>query len=296
MCERYIRDGHDVTGIDNFCTGNARNVAGFAGSPRFRLVEADVSAGMPALGNVGLVLHFASPASPFDYARLARETLAVNSRGTDAACELAERCGARFVYASTSEVYGEPLVHPQAEGYWGNVNSVGPRACYDEGKRFGEALVTTRARTGALDARIVRIFNTYGPRMRATDGRVVPAFVDAALNGRPFVLFGAGTQTRSFCYVDDLVEGVVRLAALESQPATPIVNLGNPEEFSVAELAALVAELAGVPLHVAREPLPPDDPTRRRPDIARAQALLDWRPRVTLREGLAKTIAHARSR
>jgi len=290
LVDLYLRDGHDVVAVDNLCTGSPENLTEARRNPRFTFVEADVSEGLKIDGPLGLVLHFASPASPLEYGRLALETLAVNSRGTEHACDLAERHGARLVYASTSEVYGDPLVHPQVESYWGNVNPVGPRACYDEAKRFGEALVTTRLRFGPLDARIVRIFNTYGPRLASNDGRVVPNLLAQALAGERLTVYGDGSQTRSFTYVDDLAEGIVRLAAADGARST-IVNLGNPEELSIREFAAVVAELAGIPLEIVARPLPPDDPTRRRPDIALARKLLDWEPRVPLRDGLARTLA-----
>jgi nucleoside-diphosphate-sugar epimerase len=290
LVDRLLRDGQRVVGVDNLCTGNLENLADARRSPSFRFIETDVSQAIPVDEKVDLVLHLASPASPFDYARLARETLAVNSAGTDNAATLAIRNEAVLLFASTSEIYGEPLVHPQPETYFGNVNSTGPRACYDEGKRFGEALIATRVRTDGLDGRIVRIFNTYGPRMRPDDGRVVPGFITAALRGEPLTIFGDGTQTRSFCYVDDLVEGIVRAARLPSG-AGMVVNLGNPVETSVAELAGIVCELTGVPLRSLTAERPPDDPTRRRPDIALAQRLLAWEPRVALRDGLAATIA-----
>ncbi len=280
-----------MVAVDDLCTGSLANLRAAEAHARFAFVRADVSAGIPVAGAVDLVLHFASPASPVDYARLALETLAVNSRGTEHACELAERRGARLVYASTSEVYGDPLVHPQPESYWGNVNPVGPRACYDEAKRFGEATIATRLRLRpALDARTVRIFNTYGPRMAAGDGRVVPNLLGQALAGRPLTIYGDGAQTRSFTYVDDLVEGIVRLAAHPGARGA-IVNLGNPEETTISAFAALVAELAGVALNPVSRPLPPDDPTRRRPDITLARELLGWQPRVALREGLAGLLA-----
>lgn len=291
LVDRYLRDGHEVVAVDDLCTGSLDNLLRARADPRFAFVRADVSAGIPVAGPVDVVLHFASPASPVDYARLALETLAVNSRGTEHACELAERHGARLVYASTSEVYGDPLVHPQVESYWGNVNPVGPRACYDEAKRFGEATIATRLRLRpGLDARTVRIFNTYGPRLAAGDGRVVPNLLGQALAGRPLTVYGDGAQTRSFTYVDDLVEGIVRLAAHDGARGA-IVNLGNPEETTIREFAAVVAELAGVPLVTESCPLPPDDPTRRKPDISRARGLLGWEPRVPLREGLARTLA-----
>ncbi len=288
LVDRYLHDGHDVVAIDNLCTGSLRNLEDASENARLTVVRADASLPLPVRGAVDLVLHFASPASPVHYARLGLETLAVNSAGTGHACDLAERTGARLVFASTSEVYGDPLVHPQPESYWGNVNPTGERACYDEAKRFGEALLTTRVRLGKLDARIVRIFNTYGPRMAANDGRAVPNFIAQALAGRPLTVYGDGSQTRSFTYVDDLVEGVVRLAAADARGA--IVNIGNPEETTIAAFAALVAAAADVPLVVEYRPLPADDPVRRKPDIALARTLLDWEPRTPLREGIARTL------
>ena len=294
LVERYLRDGHDVVAVDNLCTGALQNLGDAGEHPRLTFVRADVSTPLQIRGDVDLVLHFASPASPVHYTRLALETLAVNSAGTGFACDLAERSGGRVLYASTSEVYGDPLVHPQPETYWGNVNPVGERACYDEAKRFGEALITTRLRRSSLDARIVRIFNTYGPRMAAEDGRAVPNFIAQALAGQPLTVYGDGNQTRSFTYVDDLVEGIVRLAAHDGARGA-IVNLGNPEETTIAEAAAAIAELAGVPLHVVHRPLPPDDPARRKPDITRARELLGWEPRTPLRDGLKHTLAWWRS-
>jgi nucleoside-diphosphate-sugar epimerase len=290
LVDRYLQDGHEVVAIDNLCTGSLQNLTGASTSPRFTLLRADASAALPVNGAVDLVLHFASPASPVSYARLALETLAINSLGTAHACDLAERAGARLVFASTSEVYGDPTVHPQPESYWGNVNPIGERACYDEAKRFGEALITTRVRLGRLDARIVRIFNTYGPRMAEDDGRAVPNFIAQALAGRPLTVNGDGNQTRSFTYVDDLVEGVVQLAAHDGARGA-IVNIGNPEETTIAAFAAVVAAAAGVPLHMQHRPLPADDPSRRKPDIARARALLGWEPATPLREGIARTLA-----
>jgi nucleoside-diphosphate-sugar epimerase len=290
LVERYLRDGHEVVAIDNLCTGSLQNVAVASANPRFAFVRADASEPLTVEGKVDLVLHFASPASPVHYARLALETLAVNSAGTAHACDLAERWGARLVFASTSEVYGDPAVHPQTEAYWGNVNPVGERACYDEGKRFGEALVTTRLRLRPLDARIVRIFNTYGPRMAEDDGRVVPNLIAQALAGLPLTVYGNGSQTRSFTYVDDLVEGIVRLAAHDGARGA-IVNLGNPEETTIAAFAGVIAAAAGVSLRVEHRPLPADDPTRRKPDITRARTLLGWEPAIGLREGVARTMA-----
>jgi nucleoside-diphosphate-sugar epimerase len=290
LVDRYLRDGHEVVAVDNLCTGSLENLDAARIDERFSLVSADVGSSIPVEGKVDLVLRFASPASPDDYTRLACETLAVNSRGTEHACELAGRHGARLVFASTSEVYGDPLVHPQAESYWGNVNPVGPRSCYEEAKRFAEAAIATRMRLSGLDARIARIFNTYGPRMQAGDGRVVPTFLARALAGEPLPIYGDGTQTRSFMYVDDLVEGIVRLAAQDGARGA-VVNLGNPEEITILRLAQTVAELTATPLRFVNLALPPDDPGRRRPDIARARALLQWEPRVPLREGLTRTIA-----
>jgi dTDP-glucose 4,6-dehydratase len=281
-----------VIAIDNLCTGSLRNLADASESARLTFVHADACAPLQARGDVDLVLHFASPASPVHYARLALETLAVNSIGTAQACDLAERSGARLVFASTSEVYGEPHVHPQPESYWGNVNPTGERACYDEAKRFGEALVSTRVRSGPLDARIVRIFNTYGPRMAENDGRAVPNFIVQALAGEPLTIYGHGNQTRSFTYVDDLTDGIVRLAACDADGARgTIVNLGNPEEITMAACAALVAAAAGVALRVEYRPRPSDDPSRRKPDITRARALLGWEPAIPLREGILRTLA-----
>jgi dTDP-glucose 4,6-dehydratase len=295
LVDRYLREGHSVVAVDNLCTGSLANLAEAFAYETFSFVEADVTRAIPVDGPLDLILHFASPASPVDYARLAVETLEVNSRGTQLACELAEARGARLVFASTSEIYGDPLVHPQTEAYWGNVNSIGPRACYDEAKRFGEALVTTHVRLGRLDARIVRIFNTYGPRMALGDGRVVPNLLTQALTGQPLTIYGDGRQTRSFVYVDDLVEGIVRVAAYDLLRGA-VVNLGRPDECTILEAARLVAEVAGVPLLTELHPLPQDDPTRRCPDITLARNLLGWEPRVALRDGLERTIAWWRER
>jgi dTDP-glucose 4,6-dehydratase len=295
LVDRYLREGHSVVAVDNLCTGSLANLAEAFAYETFSFVEADVTRAVPVDGPLDLILHFASPASPVDYARLAVETLEVNSRGTQLACELAEARGARLVFASTSEIYGDPLVHPQTEAYWGNVNSIGPRACYDEAKRFGEALVTTHVRVGRLDARIVRIFNTYGPRMALGDGRVVPNLLTQALTGQPLTIYGDGRQTRSFVYVDDLVEGIVRVAAYDLLRGA-VVNLGRPDECTILEAARLVAEVAGVPLLTELHPLPQDDPTRRCPDITLARNLLGWEPRVALRDGLERTIAWWRER
>jgi dTDP-glucose 4,6-dehydratase len=300
LCDRFLREGWDVTGIDNHVTGDPRNLQDARRTEGFRFLEADVSLPWTWHGRLpperrrpDLVLHFASPASPVDYARLPLETLAVNALGTMHAAALARETGCTVLLASTSECYGDPLEHPQRETYWGNVNPVGPRACYDEAKRYAEAYLTSAVRATGIDGRIVRIFNTYGPRMRLDDGRVIPAFCGAALRGEPMTVFGDGSQTRSFCYVDDLVDGIFRLATLPNLRGR-VVNVGAPFEFTVAELAKIVAELAGVPLRVERPPLPPDDPARRRPDITLARELLGWEPRVQLADGLARTLAFFR--
>lgn len=290
LVERYLRDGHEVIAVDNFCTGSPENLDTARKDGRFSFAAADVSSSIPVEGKVDLVLHLASPDSPADYTRFAREILATNSRGTEQACELAIRHGARLVFASSAGVYGDPLVHPQAESYWGNVNPVGPRACCDEAKRFAEATIATQMRSSGLDARIARIFNAYGPRMRADDGRVLPAFLAQALGGEPLTIYGDGTQTRSFIYVDDLVEGVARLAAYDGARGA-VVNLGNPEETTILRLAQTVAELTVTPLRFVYHALPPDDPLRRRPDVTRARALLGWEPHISLREGLSRTVA-----
>jgi dTDP-glucose 4,6-dehydratase len=290
LVDRFLADGHDVVAIDNLCTGVLQNLAGASENPRLTFIRSDASLPLPVRGAVDLVLHFASPASPIHYARLALETLAINSTGTAHACDLAERTGARLIFASTSEIYGEPTVHPQPESYWGNVNPIGERACYDEAKRFGEALVATRVRLRALDGRIVRIFNTYGPRMAAGDGRAVPNFIAQALAGRALTIYGDGLQTRSFTYVDDLVDGIALLAA-NGAARGAILNLGNPEEITIAGLAAAIAAAAGVALRIEPAALPADDPSRRKPDIARARALLGWEPKIALHEGIARTLA-----
>ncbi|MEA2689107.1 MAG: dTDP-glucose 4,6-dehydratase [Candidatus Eremiobacteraeota bacterium] len=301
LCDRLLGDGWNVVGIDNFATGDERNLDSARASERFRFVRADVSEPWSSwsdqLGG-GLrapqtVLHLASPASPVHYERLALETMAVNATGTMHAVAFARERGAALLYASTSESYGDPLEHPQRESYWGNVNPVGIRSCYDESKRYGEAYVTTAVRKLGVDARVVRIFNTYGPRMQAGDGRVIPNFCVSALRGEPLTVYGDGSQTRSFCYVGDLIDGIVRLATRPGL-AGRVVNVGNPDEYTIRELAAVTARLAGVELRTEDRPLPPDDPTRRRPDITLARALLDWQPVVPLETGLARTLDYFR--
>ena len=300
--DRLLHDGWNVAGIDNLATGNERNLREASLSERFLFVRADVSlAWAPWIGALDegwrspdLILHMASPASPVHYERLALETMAVNGIGTMHAVACAREAGAALLYASTSECYGEPLEHPQRETYWGNVNPIGMRSCYDESKRFGEAYVTTACRKLGLDARIVRIFNTYGPRMQPGDGRVIPNFCVSALHGEPLTVYGDGSQTRSFCYVDDLVDGILRLATYPDL-AGRVVNIGNPTENTIRELAAVTARLAGVPLRSSDRPLPPDDPSRRRPDITLARTLLDWEPAVSLETGLARTLDYFRA-
>lgn len=288
LCEALLRRGDTVCCIDNFCTGEPRNLAHLRGRPNFELVRADLTGDFGVAGPVDAVAHLASPASPPDYDRMPLETLAVGSRGTENALRLAHVNRARFVLASTSEVYGDPAVHPQPEEYWGHVNPVGPRSVYDEAKRFAEALTTAYRRSVGVDTGILRIFNTYGPRMRPYDGRVVSTFIRQALEGGPLTIHGDGSQTRSFCYVDDLVRGIVTM--LDTGEPGPI-NLGNPSERTVRELADLVLALTGSPSGVEFRPLPVDDPVRRRPVIERAGRMLGWSPRVTMEEGLRYTIA-----
>lgn len=289
LTDRLLAEGHQVIGLDNLLTGDRRNLAHLEPGAPFRLVEQDVSQPFRVNGAVDGVLHFASAASPPDYQQWPIETLMVGSYGTHRGLALAQEKGARFLLASTSEVYGDPLVHPQPESYRGNVNPVGPRAMYDEAKRFAEAITSSFHRRYGTDTRIVRIFNTYGPRMRPEDGRVVSNFIVQALRGEPITIYGDGSQSRSFCYVSDLVEGIYRL--FQSDRTEP-TNLGNPSEFTVAELAELVLDLTGSRSPVVRKPLPEDDPKVRQPDITHAQTALGWQPRVPLRDGLARTIEY----
>lgn len=291
LCQKLMDEGIEVVCIDNLLTGTLENVEHLFGKDGFTFVKYDVTNYLHVPGPVDFVLHFASPASPIDYLELPIQTLKVGSLGTHKALGLAKAKGARFLLASTSEVYGDPLVHPQAEEYWGNVNPVGPRGVYDEAKRFAEALTMAYHRYHRLSTRIVRIFNTYGPRMRRNDGRVVPSFICQALRGKPLTVFGDGSQTRSFCYVDDLVEGVVRV--LFSDIVEPI-NLGNPQEMTVLEFANLIKELTGSKSPLEFRPLPVDDPKVRQPDITKARVFLGWEPKVPLREGLQRTIEYFR--
>jgi dTDP-glucose 4,6-dehydratase len=292
LCDRLIGEGMDVVCIDNLLTGNLANVEHLFGQPGFAFEKYDVTNYIHVPGKVDFVLHFASPASPIDYLELPIQTLKVGSLGTHKALGLAKAKGARLLLASTSEVYGDPLEHPQAETYWGNVNPVGPRGVYDEAKRFAEAMTMAYQRYHGVSTRIVRIFNTYGPRMRARDGRVVPAFISQALAGEPLTVFGDGSQTRSFCYVDDLIEGIVRVLFSE---ITEPVNVGNPAEMTVLEFAEAIRRLCGNRLPIEFRPLPVDDPKVRQPDISVARAFLGWQPVVPLEEGLGRTIAFFRA-
>ncbi len=292
LTDYLLARGHRVIGIDNFVTGSVANFDHLAGNPNFRFVQQDVTEFIFLHDEVDFVWHFASPASPIDYLELPIQTLKVGSLGTHKALGLAKAKKARFLIASTSEIYGDPLEHPQTEAYWGNVNTIGPRGCYDEAKRFAEALTMAYHREHGVDTRIVRIFNTYGPRMRMADGRVVPAFVGQALANKPITIFGKGTQTRSFCYCSDLIEGIYRL--MMSDTNLP-VNIGNPREMTMLQFAEAVIKATGSKSRLVFRPLPQDDPKQRQPDITRARTLLGWEPKVGLDEGLATTIAHFRS-
>ncbi len=293
LCDALVSRGDSVLCLDNVSTGRLDNVEHLLGHPAFQFAEADVSADMPVTGAVDAVAHLASPASPPDYLLRPLETLAVGSQGTTNALRLAHRHGARFLLASTSEVYGDPETHPQPEDYWGNVNPVGRRSVYDEAKRFAEALTAAYRRAQGVNTGIVRIFNTFGPRMSARDGRIVTNFITQALNGDPLTLYGDGTQTRSFCYVDDLIRGIV--AMIDSTEPGPL-NLGNPEEFTVAEFARLVLRITGANSLIEHLPLPEDDPARRCPVIIRAREALGWQPEIPVEEGVRRTVAWLRSR
>ncbi len=292
LADRFLADGHEVVGLDNFLTGRPENIAHLMGHERFAFIRRNISEYTYVSGHLDGVLHFASPASPVDYLELPIQTLKVGSLGTHNALGLALAKQARFLLASTSEVYGDPLVHPQPESYWGHVNPIGPRGCYDEAKRFAEAMTMAYHRAQGVDTRIVRIFNTYGPRMRPGDGRVVSNVIVQALRGEPLSMYGDGSQTRSFCYASDEVEGIYRLFL--SEEGMP-VNIGNPNEFTVRELAELVIELTGSSSTIESLPLPADDPKVRQPDITRAKAILGWEPTVQLREGLLRTIEYFRT-
>jgi len=293
LCERLLAEGHRVICVDNLLTGRRENIAGLLADPRFRFEHHDISKPLEIGEKVDRVLHFASPASPVDYLELPIQTLKVGSLGTHNSLGLAKAHGARFLLASTSEVYGDPLVHPQPESYWGNVNPVGPRGVYDEAKRFAEAMTMAYHRYHGVDTKIVRIFNTYGPRMRLNDGRAVPAFMSQVLRNEDVTVFGDGSQTRSFTYITDLVDGILRLMlSSENDP----VNIGNPVEMTIKQIAETIIKMTGSTSKIVYRPLPTDDPKQRRPDITRARELLGWEPKVQLEEGLVKTIEYFRTK
>ena len=293
LSDRLLAAGHRVIVLDNLLTGNAANIAHLTGNPDFTFINHNVTTFIDLAGPVDYIFHFASPASPIDYLELPIQTLKVGSLGTLNCLGLAKAKQAKFFLASTSECYGDPLQHPQTEEYWGNVNPIGPRGVYDEAKRFAEAMTMAYHRYHGVDTRIVRIFNTYGPRMRLRDGRVVPAFIGQALKGEPLTVFGAGQQTRSFCYCSDLIEGIYRLSQADYHEP---VNIGNPTEFTILEFGKLVLKLTGSQSQIVYKPLPQDDPKQRRPDITKARKLLSWEPQVSLEDGLAKTIDYFRDK
>jgi dTDP-glucose 4,6-dehydratase len=291
LTDRLLAEGYKVIGMDNLITGNVRNIEHLSGNPDYDFIKHDVTKFIFLPGKVDLIFHFASPASPIDYLQIPIQTLKVSSLGTHNALGLAKEKGATFLIASTSECYGDPLEHPQKETYWGNVNPIGPRGCYDEAKRFAEAMTMAYHRAHHLDTKIVRIFNTYGPRMRLEDGRVVPAFIGQALQGLPITVFGDGSQTRSFCYVSDLIDGIFKLS--QSNYHEP-VNIGNPREMTVLEFAKAILKHTGVNLPIIHQDLPTDDPKVRQPDITLARKLLGWEPKVEFEEGIMRTIAYFR--
>ena len=293
LTDLLLARGHKVIGLDNFVTGSVDNIVHLGGNPNFKFIQQDVTEFIFLAGPVDYVWHFASPASPIDYLQIPIQTMKVGSLGTHKALGLAKHKNARFLVASTSEIYGDPLVHPQTEEYWGNVSTIGPRGCYDEAKRFAEALTMAYRREHKVATRIVRIFNTYGPRMRLNDGRVVPAFISQALKNKPVTVFGAGKQTRSFCYVSDLIEGIYRL--MMSDYDLP-VNIGNPTEMTMLEFAAEIIRAIQSKSKVVHKPLPQDDPKQRKPDITKARKLLKWEPQVKLAEGMEKTIAYFKTK
>jgi dTDP-glucose 4,6-dehydratase len=294
LVDKLLGAGHEVIGIDNFITGNPDNLAHLTGNSKFKFLNHDVTHFLFIdRPKIDYIFHFASPASPIDYLELPIQTLKVGSLGTHNALGLAKAKGARFLLASTSECYGDPLVHPQTEDYWGNVNPIGPRGVYDEAKRFAEAMTMAYHRTHGVETRIVRIFNTYGPRMRLKDGRVVPAFISQALRNEPVTVFGEGKQTRSFCYVSDLIEGIFRLS--QSDYVNP-VNIGNPMELTIREFAERIIRLTGSTSSIIEKPLPVDDPQQRQPDITRAKKILAWEPKVALEDGLRETIDYFKTK
>jgi dTDP-glucose 4,6-dehydratase len=293
LTDLLVKGGHKVIGIDNFVTGSIDNIAHLGGNPNFKFIQQDVTEFLFLDSPVDYVWHFASPASPVDYLELPIQTLKVGSLGTHKALGLAMHKGARFLLASTSEIYGDPLIHPQTEEYWGNVNTIGPRGCYDESKRFAEAITMAYHREHKVNTRIVRIFNTYGPRMRINDGRVVPAFISQALKNKPVTVFGEGKQTRSFCFVSDLIEGIYRLMMSSyDQP----VNIGNPKELTMVQFAEQIIRATKSKSKIVFKPLPQDDPKQRRPDITKARTILKWEPQVDLEQGLTDTIAYFRTK
>lgn len=292
LCDRLIADGHAVICIDNLITGSEANIAHLAGNSNFRFINHDVTNYITVDGPVDFIFHFASPASPIDYLKLPIQTLKVGSLGTHKALGLAKAKGARFLLASTSETYGDPLVHPQPESYWGNVNPVGPRGVYDEAKRFAEAMTMAYHRYHGVETRIVRIFNTYGERMRIEDGRAIPAFMSQALRGEELTVFGDGSQTRSVCYVSDLIDGIVRL--MMSDHADP-VNIGNPDEITMLQLAREILKITGSKSSIVFKPLPVDDPKVRQPDISKAKSLLGWQPLIDREVGLRRTMEYFKS-
>ncbi|MCS7234079.1 MAG: SDR family oxidoreductase [Synergistetes bacterium] len=295
LCERFLKEGFKVIALDSLLTGSVDNIAHLFEIEGFKFIKYDVTNFIYVKEDIDIVLHFACPASPQDYLKHPIHTMKVDSLGTLNTLGLAKAKKARYVLASTSEVYGDPEVHPQPESYWGRVNPIGPRSVYDEAKRFAEAMTMAYHREHGIDVRIARIFNTYGPRMRLDDGRVIPNFICQALKGEPLTVYGDGSQTRSFCYIDDLIEGIFRLAVYDGLDGE-VFNLGNPDEYSVKELALIVIELVGSDSSMVYKPLPQDDPKRRKPDITKAINILGWRPSVPLKEGLTKTIEYFRGK
>ena len=294
LCERLLAEGHTVVAVDNLLTGSRDNLKAFRRDPKFMFLKQDVTEELKIPGKVDYILHFASPASPVDYAKYGIQTLKVNALGTHKTLGLAKAKKARYLLASTSEVYGDPEVHPQPETYWGHVNPIGARSVYDEGKRFAEALAMAYHHQHGMDVRIARIHNTYGRSMRLDDGRVIPNFIGQAMRGEPLTVYGDGSQTRSFCYVDDLIEGIARLLTVERVEGP--VNLGNPDERTIADLAAIIQRLMGKDVGIVHRPLPPDDPRVRCPDITKARTVLGWEPKVSLEEGLRRTIESYKTR
>jgi len=291
LCDRFIKEGFYVIGLDSFLTGSPDNIAHLIGNERFKFIKYDVTNFIYIPDEIDIILHFACPASPVDYLNHPIHTMKVDSLGTINTLGLAKAKKARYIFASTSEVYGDPKVHPQPETYWGNVNSIGPRSVYDEAKRFSEALTMAYYREHKIDIRIVRIFNTYGPRMRMNDGRVVPNFITQALKNKPITVYGDGTQTRSFCYIDDLIEGIFKTAIMENIDGE-VFNLGNPEEYKILDFAQIIKDLTCSKSQIIFKDLPQDDPKQRKPDITKVKASLKWEPKIGLKEGLGKVIEY----